>query len=76
MIIALLRITLARGLLKLSDAILAVVEWLLYRGPEKSDRVVPKGRAHLQPAELLLLGSIVGVGIAGVWIGIVWRAAQ
>lgn len=76
MIIALLRITLARGLLKLSEAILAVVEWLLYRYPEQPDRVVPKGRVHPQPAELLLLGSIVGVGIAGVWIGIVWRVAQ
>lgn len=26
-------------------------------------------------ADLFLLASIVGVGIAGVWVGIVWRAA-
>ncbi|PWJ73858.1 hypothetical protein C7441_12542 [Pseudaminobacter salicylatoxidans] len=32
--------------------------------------------ASMSPAELLLLGSIVGVGIAGVWVGIVWRVAQ
>lgn len=39
------------------------------------------GRCNLLPAmapmfaaDLFLLASIVGVGIAGVWIGIVWRA--
>lgn len=29
----------------------------------------------LSAADLFLLASIVGVGIAGVWVGIVWRAA-
>lgn len=29
----------------------------------------------LSAADLFLLASIVGVGIAGVWLGIVWRAA-
>lgn len=28
----------------------------------------------LSAADLFFLASIVGVGIAGVWIGIVWRA--
>lgn len=28
----------------------------------------------LSSADLFLLASIVGVGIAGVWLGIVWRA--
>lgn len=31
---------------------------------------------QLRPVELVLLASILGVGIAGVWIGMVWRAAQ
>lgn len=33
-------------------------------------------RVTMSSAELFLLASILGVGIAGVWIGIVWRAAQ
>ena len=27
----------------------------------------------IRPIELVLLASILGVGIAGVWIGLVWR---
>jgi hypothetical protein len=30
----------------------------------------------MSSAELFLLASILGVGIAGIWVGIVWRAAQ
>lgn len=29
----------------------------------------------LRSVDLFLLASIVGVGIAGIWLGIVWRAA-
>lgn len=32
-------------------------------------------RATMSSAEMVLLASILGVGIAGVWIGMVWRAA-
>ena len=28
-----------------------------------------------QPLNLVLIGSILGTGIAGFWIGICWRAA-
>lgn len=31
-------------------------------------------RFALRPIELMLLASIVGTGIAGLWIGICWRA--
>jgi len=65
------RVALARGLLKLSDAILAVVEWLL----QQPGLAVPKSHARLRPADLMLLASILGAGIAGIWVGIVWRAA-
>lgn len=27
------------------------------------------------PAERVLLASIVGLGLAGIWLGILWRAA-
>lgn len=32
-------------------------------------------RPAMSAAELFLLASIVGVGLAGIWIGIIWRAA-
>lgn len=31
--------------------------------------------APMSAAELFLLASIVGVGLAGIWVGIIWRAA-
>lgn len=72
MILTLLRLSLARALLWLAAPVLSAAEWLL---ADKPDRAVPKSHANLRPADLMLLGWIVGVGIAGVWIGIVWRAA-
>lgn len=30
----------------------------------------------IRPVELMLLASIVGVAICGVWVGLAWRAMQ
>jgi len=32
--------------------------------------------SSLRPVDLILLGSILGTGIAGLWVGICIRAAQ
>ncbi|MBB4653282.1 hypothetical protein GGQ99_005067 [Aminobacter niigataensis] len=33
-----------------------------------------RANSSLSAADLFLLASIVGVGVAGVWVGMVWRA--
>ena len=30
----------------------------------------------IRPIEMMLLASIIGVAICGVWIGMTWRAVQ
>lgn len=69
----LLRISLALLLLAAGNALfrrgLAMREAyrVAYSAPRPATR-------RMSATELFLLASILGVGIAGVWIGIVWRA--
>lgn len=49
-------------------------EWHDHRASEALARV-RLGPAPMSAADLFLISSIVGVGIAGVWIGVVWSAA-
>lgn len=60
-------------------------EWHDHRASEALARVrqglrVQESVSSLRPSpalsapDLFLLAAIVGVGIAGVWVGIVWRA--
>jgi hypothetical protein len=71
----LIRISVALLLLAAGNALsrrgLAMRE--AYRVAYGTQRPAP---GPMSSAELFLLASILGVGIAGVWIGIVWRAAQ
>jgi hypothetical protein len=73
---------LARSLLRLYHARRALSlqrrsEWHADRalGLRRPEMFIPWiNFSSLSSADLFLLASIVGVGIAGVWIGIVWRA--
>ncbi|AWC25480.1 hypothetical protein CO731_04977 [Aminobacter sp. MSH1] len=46
------------------------------QGLRASESIQHSGHSSaMSAADLFLLASIVGVGIAGVWVGIVWRVA-
>lgn len=67
----------------LAFALMVVGSFIFLRGVSmheayKADYLAGQrpARAPMSAADLFLLASILGVGIAGVWIGMVWRAAQ
>ena len=65
------RLIIARVMLKLSNVLYAYGMGMATAA--KADRV---NRQPMHTVEFALLALIVGSGISGVWIGIVWRAAQ
>lgn len=69
----LIRISLALLLLAAGNALCdrGMAMLAAYRAAYGTPRLAP---ARWSAAELILLVSILGVGIAGVWVGMVWRA--
>lgn len=65
------RLIIARAMLKVSNALYAY--GMSIAAAAKADLV---DRQPMHPVEFALLALIVGTGISGIWIGIVWRAAQ
>ncbi|UUP19532.1 hypothetical protein NTH_04035 [Nitratireductor thuwali] len=63
----LLRLTAALLLLKSGNALLSIGSAVLAEA---------KAESRLHPVERLLLGSICGTAVCGLWIAATWRAWQ